>query len=203
MFRTVATLLMFVAVATAAKDKATGLSFPDKLGGNKLWGTGVRTKGPIKVYAVGAYGPDANIKKRLADLSAKSDKKKALSELSKAATDSSSMTFLLKFTFPVSAEKVAASISDSVATRYPSGSAEIAQFKNVLCDGVGEKGAKKGTTIQFDCSKRGGIKVALDGKSLGAVGGKGLSQALCKVYTDEKAVSPALRLSCLANFCGL
>jgi hypothetical protein len=49
-------LLALLAVGVAAvKEKATGLDFPKKseLGG--LRSLGVRTKGPIKVYAVGRY----------------------------------------------------------------------------------------------------------------------------------------------------
>ena len=52
-------LLLLIASATtvhaAAQEPKTGVSFPDKFKGSPLDKTGVRTKGPIKVYAVGQY----------------------------------------------------------------------------------------------------------------------------------------------------
>mmetsp|Transcript_47936 Transcript_47936/g.133693 ORF Transcript_47936/g.133693 Transcript_47936/m.133693 type:complete len:199 (+) Transcript_47936:53-649(+) len=50
-------LATLVASASAGFTEArTGIAFPDKLGGKPLNRLGVRTKGPIKVYAVGEYG---------------------------------------------------------------------------------------------------------------------------------------------------
>ncbi|CAB9521499.1 expressed unknown protein [Seminavis robusta] len=41
---------------SAIQEPKTGLDFPGKFQGAALSGLGVRTKGPIKVYAVGQYG---------------------------------------------------------------------------------------------------------------------------------------------------
>mmetsp|Transcript_47041 Transcript_47041/g.142447 ORF Transcript_47041/g.142447 Transcript_47041/m.142447 type:complete len:166 (-) Transcript_47041:462-959(-) len=47
--------MLLVGVAIAIKEPRTGISFPDKMKGSSLSKLGVRTKGPIKVYAVGQY----------------------------------------------------------------------------------------------------------------------------------------------------
>ena len=47
-------LLVLAASATHIEPR-TGISFPDKQSGGTLSRLGVRTKGPIKVYAVGEY----------------------------------------------------------------------------------------------------------------------------------------------------
>mmetsp|Transcript_280 Transcript_280/g.455 ORF Transcript_280/g.455 Transcript_280/m.455 type:complete len:166 (+) Transcript_280:61-558(+) len=44
-----------IGVVEAATEPRTGISFPDKFKGSPLKAVGVRTKGPIKVYAVGQY----------------------------------------------------------------------------------------------------------------------------------------------------
>ena len=50
-------LLLLLATSTVtAFKKAGGVEFPDKFKGSSLVKTGVRSKGPIKVYAVGQYG---------------------------------------------------------------------------------------------------------------------------------------------------
>jgi Chalcone isomerase-like len=61
-------------------------------------------------------------------------------------------------------------------------------------------GAKKGTTIQFDCRKD-GIEVVINGKSQGTVQSESLAKAFCDVYLDDNCVSPALRDSCVTNCC--
>lgn len=49
-------LLQFLSSeALQKKEPKTGIVFPDPLGSKRLQKTGVRTKGPIKVYAVGQY----------------------------------------------------------------------------------------------------------------------------------------------------
>lgn len=180
------------------KDKATGISFVEKLNGLNIFGVGVRTKGPIKVYSVGCYGPKG-VSKSLKELSASDDKKNALQTLQSGASKGPT-TFMLKFNFKVNAEKVSSSITDAVASRF-SGSKDIGKLKVLLRDGVDVKGSTvKGTTMQFDCSS-GGVKVALDGKYLGTVSSGGLASAFCDVYLDDKTVSPSLRQSCLENRC--
>lgn len=203
------TSLLVTAVATivcslliggchAIKDKSTGISLPDKANGLPVFGVGVRTKGPIKVYSVGCYGP-GNIKSKLGELSATKDKAKAL-DLLLSGTKAGPVTFLLNFNFKVGAEKVASSITDSISSRH-SGSNDVATLKQLLCDGVSKKGSTvKGTTMQFDCSK-GGVKVSLDGKNLGYLSSSGLGAAFSGVYLDGKSVSPALRESCVVNCC--
>jgi hypothetical protein len=184
--------------ADAMKEKATGISFVDKLNGLNIFGVGVRTKGPIKIYSVGCYGPKG-VSKSLKELSASDDKKKAIETLQSGASKGPT-TFLLKFNFKVNAEKVSSSITDAVASRF-SGSMDVGKLKTLLCDGVGVRGSTvKGTTMQFDCSS-GGVKVALDGKHLGTVSSGGLAMAFCNVYLDDKTVSPSLRQSCLENCC--
>jgi len=182
----------------AITDKATGIKFNDKANGMPVFGVGVRTKGPIKVYSVACYGSNS-LKKSLGELSSRADKKKALEQLL-MGTKKGPVTFLLKFNFKVGAEKVASSITDSLLSRS-SGSGDVGKLKQILCDGVNVKGTTvKGTTMQFDCSK-GGVKVLLDGKNLGYISSGGLAGAFAGVYLDEKSVSPALRQSCLDNCC--
>ena len=54
--RTTMRLLLLVAASVhAVKERATGFDFPRKNKLGALRGLGVRTKGPIKVYAVGRY----------------------------------------------------------------------------------------------------------------------------------------------------
>jgi hypothetical protein len=180
--------------AAALKDKATGIDFAEKVNGLGIFGVGVRTKGPIKVYAVGAYGSDG-AKKSLKELSGK----KALAALENEA-QKGPFTFLLKFNFKVGAEKVSSSITDAVSARF-SGSKDVEKLRTILCDGVMKKGStSKGTTMQFDCTS-GGVKVSLDGTNLGQVQNGGLSKALCGVYLDKKSVAPTLTKSCIENCC--
>ena len=189
--------LLLTGVA-AIKDKATGIDFADKHNGMPILGVGVRSKGPIKVYSVGCYGP-YGLKKSMAELSASGDKKKALQTLRNGASKGPT-TFLLKFNFKVNAEKVSSSLTDAVLARF-SASKDIGKLKTLLYDGVSAKGsADKGTKMQFDCSS-GGVKVSLDGKHLGTVSNGGLAKAFCDVYLDDKTVSPSLRQNCLDNLC--
>lgn len=49
-------LVLLLAIGTNASiEPRTGINFPDKRGAASLDRLGVRTKGPIKVYAVGEY----------------------------------------------------------------------------------------------------------------------------------------------------
>ena len=59
--RSLASVLVFASLLgafchAATTEPRTGLSFPDKLKRDALSKLGVRTKGPLKVYAVGLYG---------------------------------------------------------------------------------------------------------------------------------------------------
>eukprot|EP00546_Thalassionema_frauenfeldii_P009983 CAMPEP_0178923438 /NCGR_PEP_ID=MMETSP0786-20121207/16719_1 /TAXON_ID=186022 /ORGANISM="Thalassionema frauenfeldii, Strain CCMP 1798" /LENGTH=181 /DNA_ID=CAMNT_0020597933 /DNA_START=135 /DNA_END=680 /DNA_ORIENTATION=- len=176
-------------------DPATGIQFSSRIEDREIAGVGVRKKGPIKIYAVGMYVPDA-VKEAVSDMSKSSkDAMNALRENAK----SSNATFLLKMNFKVGAEKMASAIAESVAPRHSGSETEISDFKSMIANGI-SGAAKKGTTFQFDCSED-GLKVTVDGKDQGVVPSAGLAQAFCDVYLDDKAVSPALRKSCVENLC--
>ena len=51
-------LAVVVSATTGITEPKTGVSFPNQYKGSKLTKTGVRSKGPIKIYAVGQYGND-------------------------------------------------------------------------------------------------------------------------------------------------
>jgi hypothetical protein len=129
----------------------------------------------------------------------KSNKDGALSTLRTSLKSATATTFLLKMNFKVGAEKMAAAIAESVAPRT-SDKAAVETLKKLILDGVATKGAATpGTVLRFDCSSETGVKVSVDGKEIGAA--PGLCEAFCDVYLDDKAVSPALRNSCVENCC--
>jgi Chalcone isomerase-like len=195
-FRNLA-LLMLVGAAAAMSDKATGISFADKMKDLSLFGVGVRKKGPIKVYSVGMYG-SGSVEESLSTLSKSADKKKALAALRKGASESPT-SFVLKMNFKVGAEKMASAIADSVSPRHNSAS-DVGELKDLIFSGVADKGAcVKGTVLQFDCDD--GVEVTVDGKTQGKVKSSGLAKAFCDVYLDDKCVSPPLRESILDNCC--
>ncbi len=128
----------------------------------------------------------------------KSEKKEAISCLRNAIKSTDTTTFLLKMNFKVGAEKMAGAIAESVEPRASDKSA-VETLKKLILDGVAAKGAASpGTTLRFDCSAE-GVKVSVDGKNVGSA--PGICEAFCDVYLDEKAVSPALRDSCVENCC--
>lgn len=128
----------------------------------------------------------------------KSNKAYAISALRSSLKNASGTTFLLKMNFKVGAEKMAGAIAESVEPRT-SDKAAVETLKKLIVDGIASKGAAvPGTKLQFDCSEA-GVKVSVDGKEIGVAAG--LCQAFCDVYLDEKAVSPALRDSCIENCC--
>lgn len=189
--------LLFLAVANARTDKATGISFPDARGGLSLFGVGVRRKGPIKIYSVAMYGTSA-LQEKLAKYQ-KSDKK-TLSVLQKGVKEEGQASFSLNMNFKVGAEKMASAIADSVAPRHSGSSQEVEKLKALILKGVPEAGATKGTTMDFDCSND-SISVAVNGKAQGSVPSSTLASAFCDVYLDDKCVSPALRQDCLDHLC--
>jgi Chalcone isomerase-like len=195
--------LLFAAmchVSSAMSDKATGIPFASSLKELSLFGVGVRKKGPIKVYSVGMYCSEA-VRESLSTISRTADKgKHALSTLLDGAADNNT-SFVLKMNFKVGAEKMASAIAESVAPRHSSAS-EVDSLKNLIFEGVSEKGAAvKGTVLQFDCSPENGVDVSVDGKEQGNVSSPGLAKAFCKVYLDDNCVSPALRESILEECC--
>eukprot|EP00956_Cyclotella_meneghiniana_P004774 scaffold5874_cov29-Cyclotella_meneghiniana.AAC.5 len=149
-----------------------------------------------KVYSVGMYS-DNEAKDSMSSIS-KSNKPDAISALRSAIKKSTGTTFVLKMNFKVGAEKMASAIAESVEPRT-SDKGGVETLKQLLVDGIASKGAAvPGTKIQFDCSGD-GIKVSVDDKEVGVV--PGLCESFCDVYLDDKAVSPALRDSCVDNCC--
>ena len=184
----------------ARKEKATGIVFPEKTAGNPLFGVGVRTKGPIKVYGVGCYGPKG-VQSKLSAFDSPKDKKAAQTLLE--GVQKGPATFILKFNFKVNAEKVSTSLTDAVSSRSNL-SKDLNTLRTLLCDGVNTHAGgvvKKGNSMTFNCSSK-GIDVALDGKHLGTVPSGGLAKAFCAVFLDNKTVSPSLKQSCLDSCCG-
>mmetsp|Transcript_32367 Transcript_32367/g.65866 ORF Transcript_32367/g.65866 Transcript_32367/m.65866 type:complete len:1853 (+) Transcript_32367:339-5897(+) len=183
----------------ALVDPATKIEFDDKLGNLSLLGVGVRKKGPIKVYSVGVYTND-DVAGTIAALP-KSNKEGALTTLResiKSTSKTSTTTFLLKMSFKVGAEKMAAAIAESVDPRT-SDKGAVETLKQLILDGVAAKGAATpGTTLQFDCSDE-GVKVSVDGTEIGSA--PGLCQAFSDVFLDKDGVSPALRDSIVENSC--
>lgn len=189
---------LLVVSTVAMKDGATGIPFDSTSKGLSIFGVGVRRKGPIKVYSVGMYGSE-NVQEELSTLSKSESKgKNAIATLRKGASENPS-AFVIKMNFKVGAEKMASAIADSITPRHSSAS-EVSELKDLIFEGVSEKGAAvKGTVIQFDCSN--GVEVTVDGKETGKVESPGLAKALCDVYLDDKSVSPKLRESILENCC--
>lgn len=128
----------------------------------------------------------------------KSNKADAISALRSSIKSASSTTFVLKMNFKVGAEKMAGAIAESVEPRT-SDKAAVETLKQLIVDGIASKGAAvPGTELQFDCSEE-GVKVSVDNREVGVA--PGLCEAFCNVYLDDKAVSPALRDSCVENCC--
>jgi len=100
--------------------------------------------------------------------------------------------------FKVGAEKMASAIADSISPRHSLDS-EVSQLKDIIFEGVSEKGAVKGTVIAFDCSD--GVEVTVNGKGRGKVLSPDLAKAFRDVYLDDKCVSPKLRENILENCC--
>ena len=182
-------------------DAATKIEFDDAVGdGLRLLGVGVRKKGPIKVYSVGAYAT-REVRESLASLS-KDDKSGALAKLREVIKSSgSTVSFVLKMNFKVGAEKMADAIAESVHPRTSDGDG-VEVLKRLIADGVSSKGAATpGTLIRFDC-KAGGVSVSVDGTTVGEAPGS-LSGALAAVFLDDDGVSPPLRDSVVENCCGV
>mmetsp|Transcript_20512 Transcript_20512/g.33520 ORF Transcript_20512/g.33520 Transcript_20512/m.33520 type:complete len:896 (+) Transcript_20512:142-2829(+) len=203
------------AATTSLTDPATKISFDDTIPDNPhltLLGVGVRKKGPIKVYSVGAYGTPQH--KELLSTCSKKDGLQTLREslFSSSATgrdnNEASMTFLLKMNFKVSPEKMASAIIDSVKPRMTtstSGEAAVETLQKLILDGVQQKGAATpGTELKFDCyltNSSSGVRVSVDGTEVGIANGDGLGDAFARVFLDEEGVSPALRTSIVDNCC--
>lgn len=184
--------------AALVTDPATKISFQDTLDNNKLTllGVGVRKKGPIKVYSVGVYVTPA-VKETLL----RNTKEAVLSTLrDSVGSSSSSMTFVLKMNFKVSAEKMASAIAESVLPRTTNQKSNVETLKKLLLDGIAKtKGgaATPGTELKFDCLTNGGVRVSIDGTTVGVA--PGLASPFANVFLDEEGVSPALRQNIVDN----
>jgi len=179
------------------KDAATGIAFDGKSNDLSIFGVGCRKKGPIKVYSVGMYCAD-KVHEDLSLISRSDSKgKKAIAALRKGASENPT-AFVLKMNFKVGAEKMASAIADSISPRHSLDS-EVSQLKDIIFEGVSEKGAVKGTVIAFDCSD--GVEVTVNGKGRGKVLSPDLAKAFRDVYLDDKCVSPKLRENILENCC--
>lgn len=145
------------------------------------------------------YVSDA-VKESMSSIPNSADDKgtEALSALRESAK-ASNTTFMLKMNFKVGAEKMASAIAESVAPRHQGSDAELKDLKELISNGI-EGAATKGTTFQFDCTEE-GLEVTVNGKEQGVVPSSGLAKAFCDVYLDDKAVSPALKSSCLETLC--
>lgn len=161
--------------------------------------TGVRKKGPIKIYSVACYGNSA-LKNTLSGISRSKNQKEALSAL-RDGVKSENTTFFLHMSFKVGAEKMASAIAEAVAPRHTGSAKDVEDLREMIFNGVSEKGATKGTTFQFDCEASSGINVTVDGKAQGSVPSPALASAFCDVYCDDNCVSPSMRASCLENCC--
>lgn len=101
-------ILVLFEAATAAgmKEARTGITFPVKRGAAALTKLGVRTKGPIKVYAVGLYEGAG-----------------------------SAQTFMLKMSYGVGAKKMSSALSDALKPRC-SDAKLISDFEDCLVKGL-------------------------------------------------------------------
>jgi uncharacterized protein len=148
----------------SAKEPRTGITFDTKVQNLSLEKLGVRTKGPIKVYAVGQYGKTSPAKPNNA--------------------------FVLKMHMSISREKMSSALMDALQPRCKQFGCEVNQdkeFQQMVLQALSTGGAKSGTTLIFNTS---GNKVTLtvNGKAAGKVTGNAIAKAFAAIYTDNKAV---------------
>mmetsp|Transcript_9134 Transcript_9134/g.11698 ORF Transcript_9134/g.11698 Transcript_9134/m.11698 type:complete len:168 (-) Transcript_9134:345-848(-) len=145
-------------VAAGPVERRTGIEFPTGYKASTLTKLGVRTKGPIKVYAVGMY-------------EGKADK-----------------TFMLKMSMGVGAQKMVNALSDALKPRLQTESAseEIGTFEECLVRGL-PNGASKGTCLVF-ATAGGKLDIEVDGNNVGSIASPELCSAFCGIYTDSNSV---------------
>jgi Chalcone isomerase-like len=192
------TAMLLCTAGQAMTDKATGIAFSPKKHGLEIFGVGVRKKGPIKIYSVARYG-SSSLKESLSKISRSKNEKEALLTLQQGAR-SENTTFLLEMAFKVGAEKMASAIAESVSPRHKGDAKEVEELRDIIFKGVSDKGAVKGTRLEFECAPS-GINVTINGKAMGSLKSTALAAAFCDVYSDDKCVSPSLRANCLENCC--
>jgi Chalcone isomerase-like len=197
---TLSLVFFTTSLVSAMVDKATGISFPSKKNGLEIFGVGVRKKGPIKIYSVACYG-SSDLKESLSSISRSKHEEEALATF-REGVKSGKASFALEMAFKVGAAKMASAIAESVAPRHTGEEKDVEDLREIIFQGVSEKGAAvKGTTFQFDCDASSGVHVKVNGKALGSVSSPDLAAAFCDVYCDNNCVAPALRTSCLENCC--
>ena len=183
---------------TPIKEHATSVIFPPKLADNEglyLVGAGVRKKSILKIYAVAVYGSPAVL------TAATASRKRTLGDAARKfdALTTAMTSFVLEMVYPVSAEKVAGAIAESVKPRYGGSPSDISALESLIIRGVTAMAggqAKKGTVFRFDCSEE-GVAVTVNGALQGMARFDGLGSAFVDVFMDENAVSPTLVDSCL------
>ena len=186
--------LALLGLAAAAVERATGVTFLETSGMTSLQlaGTGVRAKGPIKVYAVGMHIPRSQVAAKVKALKPKTanDVEKELPKLISEAH------ITLKMVREVAATTMASALSDAVAPRMQGRDAAACKSfeKLILAGGA----CKKGQEIKFFCSKS-AVGVSINGKKQGDVSSAALSKALIGTYTDKGAVSGSLKSSLAAT----
>ncbi|KAG7359472.1 MOSC domain containing protein [Nitzschia inconspicua] len=154
------------AVSKKIKEPRTGIVFDSKVQNLSLEKLGVRTKGPLKVYAVGQYGK------------------------SSSHNNKPNNAFVLKMYMSISREKMSSALMDALKPRCKTFGCDANQdteFQDMVLQALPSEGAKSGTVLTFTTF---GNKVALtvNGKAAGKVSGKAIAKAFAAIYTDSKAV---------------
>merc|ERR1712087_357638 len=106
--------------------------------------------------------------------------------------------------YKVDAAKMGSAISDEVKKRNSGIADDAAAIDKVIVDGVtahGEGGAAvKGTKLQFTCSPS-GVELSVNGTAAGSVPSGALAAAVCELFLDANAMSPAMLDSILEANC--
>lgn len=204
--RSVITLVLVCAVS-GEKEASTGITFGSKHSGLQLMGTGVRTKGPIKVYATALYVAPLACKVS----SLRKYKGKEVSGVGKAfyqdlVAASFAKCVVLKMAMGVSKEKLVGALSDSLLPRMASNKKDVTPFSDALLEGckryaAGGK-ASKGTELAFGMVG-GKLSVKVNGNQVGSIKSNALCKALLQCYMDDKSVSPSLKRNSCAGILAL
>jgi uncharacterized protein len=158
-------------------EPKTGIVFPDRYKRNKLHKLGVRSKGPLKVYAVGLYGNGMFVLKMKMSVSAE--------KISGALADALKPRCLQQR----KADEAKHSSRSSDQGHESFCQERVNSFKNLILKGLPGKrgGATTGTTLAFDTSG-GKISLFINDKSIGSISSTQLARAFAAIYTDKNAV---------------
>ena len=102
-----------------------------------------------------------------------------------AVGEYSDKSYMLKMSYGVNAQKISSALGEALKPRC-SDTKSIEAFENCLKKGL-PNGAPKGTKLAFSTAG-GKLGVAVNGKSVGAIGSKALAKAFANIYCDGKAV---------------